>query len=80
MAHAPDLAYLGLRHPVLTLGAREGVQIAHALKHRLLFGQVVGQFGQGFGRPYAHAHRQTGPLANALAHLPPQGHAATVQR
>ena len=80
MAHAPHLTHLGLRHPVLALGARQGVQIAHTLKHRLFFGQVVGELGQGFGRPYAHAHRQAGPLANALAHLPPQGHAAAVQR
>ena len=41
---------------------------------------MVGELGQGFGRAYAHTYRQAGPLANALAHLPPQGHAATVQR
>ena len=41
---------------------------------------MVGELGQGFGRAYAHANWQASPLANALAHLPPQGHAAAVQR
>ena len=36
---------------------------------RVALGQVIGQFGQGLGRPDAHPHRQS----SLLQHPRPQG-------
>ena len=75
---APDLGHIGLRHPGQALGLAECVQVAHAIESRVLFGQVVGELGQGLGGADAGAHRQPGPLADALAHALAHGDATAV--
>ena len=35
----------------------------------MLLGDMVRQFGQGFGRSYAYTNRNTGPRDDTLAHL-----------
>ena len=75
---APDLSHVGLRHPGQAFGLAQRVQVAHAVKSRVLFGQVVGELGQGLGRADAGAHRQPRPLPDAFAHALAHGNTAAV--
>lgn len=70
-AHTPDLTHLVAFHPAVLLGMAQDGDVAHPLKRGVLFGQMVGEFGQRFGGPNAHADGQTHPLGNPLPDLLP---------
>ena len=67
-AHAPHFFYWQLREQLVFLHLGERVEVEHTLRAWVFFGHVVGQFGQCFGGPNAHTHRNARPLHHALTH------------
>ena len=78
--HTPHRVYTQLGHGGMALKVVHGRQVTHAVQRRGGFGQVVGEFGQGFGGAKTGTHRQTGPLHGTLPDGLAQGAAAAVKR
>ena len=68
-AHAPHFVDCGFAEKLLAGGFVQARQVAHAVEGRALFGEVVGELGERFGRGDTDAHRQAHPARNTLTDL-----------